>query len=263
MARILVPYHLDERLDDLDVPVPPDVTVTIAAAPRRGDRPDDRWPTMRLLYEQVAELVAADVDRGERPVVVSGDCNTSAGTLAGLQRAGLEPSIVWFDGHGDVQTLETTASGYLGGYALRLLLGYRPELISRPLGLRAVPEHMVTLVDARDLDPPEVEYLRAADILRCAVLELCSGPRPDVLPDGPIYLHLDVDVVDPDELPGLRFPAPNGPSVAAVADALGAVLATGRVAAFGLACTWHPGHGAADRLRPGLTAALAALAARR
>ena len=248
MARILVPYHIDERLDDLDIPVAPDVAITTAAPAG-----NDPWDLMTVLYERVADLVAADVGRGERPVVVSGDCTTSLGTVAGLQRAGLDPSIVWFDGHGDVQTPETTASGYLGGYPLRLLVGYRPELISRPLGLRAVPEDRVTLVDARDLDPPEVEYLSTAAIRRCGV----PGLTTDALPDGPIYLHLDVDVVDPGALPGLRYPAPDGPSLNAVADALRTVLGTGRVVAFGLACTWHPGHGAADAMRARLGAVLA------
>ena len=247
MARILVPYHIDERLDDLDVPVTPDVTVTMSAAD------DDPWTTMVTRCEWVAGLVASDVGRGGRPVVITGDCNTAAGTLAGLQRAGIDPAIVWFDGHGDVQTLETSTSGYLGGVSLRVLLDYRPELISRPLGLRAVPEDRVTLVDARDLDPPEEQYLSTAAIRRCAV----DAVDPDALPDGPIYLHLDVDVVDPGELPGLRFPAADGPSADAVARALRAVLDTGRVVAFGLACTWHPGHGAADAIRAQLGAVLA------
>jgi arginase len=63
-------------------------------------------------------------------VVVSGDCTTALGTVAGLQRAGIDPGIVWFDAHGDVQTVETTASGHPGGLPLRLLTGYRPELIA-------------------------------------------------------------------------------------------------------------------------------------
>jgi arginase len=52
----------------------------------------------------------------------------------------VDAGIVWIDAHGDVQTLETTASGYLGGLPLRLLVGYRPELIADRLGLRPVPE---------------------------------------------------------------------------------------------------------------------------
>ena len=76
-------------------------------------------------------------------MVLSGDCTTWLGTVAGLQRAGLDPGIAWFDAHGDVQTLETTTSGYLGGLPLRQLTGYRPGLIADGLGLRPVPEHPI------------------------------------------------------------------------------------------------------------------------
>jgi arginase len=247
MTRILVPYHLDEWLPDLDVPVAPDATVTV-------DLPEgDPWARMARLYEAVAATVAEAVRGGARPTVVSGDCTTSLGVVAGLQWAGLGPAIVWFDAHGDVQTLETTTSGYLGGMPLRMLVGYRPELIAAPLGLSAVAEERVVLVDARDLDPPEVAYLERAAIRRRGVADLSA----DRLPDGPLYLHLDLDVVDPDDLPGLRFPAPGGPGLSAVAQALGRVIGTGRVAAFGVACTWCPGQGAAERIRPHLESVLA------
>ncbi|MFZ2044446.1 MAG: arginase family protein, partial [Trebonia sp.] len=99
--------------------------------------PGDTWARLAALYRQLAGAVSDAVRHGDRPVVVSGDCTTALGTVAGLQHAGIDPGIVWFDAHGDVQTLETTASGYLGGLPLRLLVGYRPELIATDLGLRA------------------------------------------------------------------------------------------------------------------------------
>jgi arginase len=71
-------------------------------------------------------------------------------------------------------------------------------------------------------------------------------------------VHLDVDVIDPAAVPGLRYPAPGGPGCAQVAAALSMLLATGRVAAVGIACTWHPGHAAAAAIDPQLKAALAA-----
>ena len=247
MSVIQVPYHLDEYLPDLDVPLPPD-TVIIADLPA-----GDVWDRLSALYAGLAGAVAAEAGRGGRPVVVSGDCMTALGTMSGLQRAGVQAGIVWFDAHGDVQTLETTTSGYLGGLPLRLLMGYRPELIAARLGLRAVPEHQVSLVDARDLDPPEVSYLAGAQIRRSEVGELDAAS----LPGGPLYVHLDLDVIDSGQLPGLRFPAPGGPSPAQVTGALSALLGTGRVAAIGVACTWYPGHSAADRIRQHLGAALA------
>jgi arginase len=247
MSVIQVPYHLDEYLPDLDVPLPPDTVIT-------ADLPaGDVWDRLSALYAGLAGAVAAEAGRGGRPVVMSGDCTTALGTMSGLQRAGVQAGIVWFDAHGDVQTLETTTSGYLGGLPLRLLMGYRPELIAARLGLRAVPEHQVALVDARDLDPPEVSYLAGAQIRRSEVGELDAAG----LPGGSLYVHLDLDVIDSGQLPGLRFPAPGGPSPAQVTAALSALLSTGRVAAIGVACTWYPGHSAADRVRQHLGAALA------
>ena len=240
MTRVAVPYHLDEYLPDIDLPVGVDTRII-------AELPDgDTWSRMVCLYDQVAVTVTGIARRGGHPVVMSGDCTTALGVVAGLQLAGLDPAIVWFDAHGDVQTLETTTSGYLGGMPLRMLVGYRPELMARPLGLRPVAERRVALVDARDLDPPELSYLEQSEIRRLRVEDVTA----DMLPDGPIYLHVDTDVVDPAELPGLRFPAADGPGLDAVAAALHRVHDTGRVAALGLACTWHAGNGAADVVRP-------------
>jgi len=235
MTVIAVPYHLDEYLPDLDLPGEPDEVVT-AQLP-----PGDPWERLSVLYDAVACAVQADAGFGGCPVVMSGDCNTSAGIMAGLQRAGADPAIVWFDAHGDVQTLETTTSGYLGGLALRLLTSYRPELITARLGLRPVPEDRIVLAGARDLDPPEVAYLAGAQITRREVAGLTTAG----LPDGPLYVHVDLDVIDGAGLPGLRFPAPGGPDAAQLADALRTLLATGQVAAFGLSCSWYPGHDSA------------------
>jgi arginase len=253
---IVVPYHLDEYLPDLDVPVPAqavEAAGVVTAEPAQAAL----WDRLAELYRPVAAVLADRVRGGDRPVVVSGDCTTALGTLAGLQQGGVDPAVVWFDAHGDVQTLETTTSGYAGGLPLRIVAGYRPELIAAGIGLTAVAEDRIVLVGARDLDPPEAEYLDASAIGRCEVGEVAA----DLLPAGPLYLHVDLDVVDPDLLPGLRFPAAGGPDPALLAAALARVLGTGRVAALGLACTWHPGRGAADRLREHLAPLLAPLLA--
>jgi arginase len=230
---IAVPFHLDEHLPGLELPLTPDRTVA-PALPSGSE-----WERMAVLYEEVAGAVAADVRAGRVPVVLSGDCTTALGVVAGLQRAGRDPRVVWFDGHGDVQTPQTSASGYVGGFPVRQLVGGSDRTVTDRLGLRPVPEEDVLLVDARDLDPPEVEFLAGSAIRRVPVDGIDA-----VLPSAPIYLHLDVDVVDPQDLPGLLFPAPDGPRLAAVAAAVRTVMSTGDVAAVGLACTYRPGSGA-------------------
>jgi len=248
MSVLKVPYHLDEFLPDLDLPLGAGRTVT-------ADLPaGDVWTRLGTLYRAVASAVAREARQGAVPVVVSGDCTTALGTMAGLQRAGIDAGVVWFDAHGDVQTLETTTSGYVGGLPLRLLAGYRPELIAAAIGLRPVPEHRVMLVGARDLDPPEAVYLEGARIRRGEV----AGLDASAAPDGPLYVHLDLDVIDPASIPGLRYPAPGGPAAGEVTAALGRLLASGQVAAVGIACTWHPGHCAAATIGPGLGLVLGA-----
>ncbi|MFB4304001.1 arginase family protein [Actinomadura sp. NTSP31] len=247
MTITLVPYHQDERLPGTTFPLPEAEVVTVGR-----EFPDgDVWTRIAALYEPVAAEVAAQVSNGTVPSVVSGDCLVSEAVLAGVQRAGVDASIVWFDAHGDVQTPETTTSGYIGGMPLRQILGDHPELLSSRLGLRPLPEERAVLVDARDLDPAEAEFLASSRVRRCPVDDID-------LPDGPLVLHIDVDVVDKADLPGLKFPVGGGPSFDAVVAAVRRVKATGRVAALDIACPWHPPQAADTPVRTRLLAALLA-----
>lgn len=247
MTITLVPYHQDERLPGTTFPLPDAEVVTI-----ERELPDgDVWARIGALYEPVAAEVAAQVSGGAVPSVVSGDCLVSEAVLAGVQRAGVDASIVWFDAHGDVHTPETSTSGYIGGMPLRQILGDHPELLASPLGLRPLPEDRAVLVDARDLDPAEAEFLASSRVRRCPVDAVD-------LPEGPLVLHIDVDVVDKAELPGLRFPVGGGPSFDAVVAAVRQVKATGRVAALDIACPWHPPGPGDDEVRARLVAALLA-----
>jgi arginase len=250
MTTILVPYHHDERLPDDSFPLSGDVRIIETALPE-----GDIWRRLTTLFEVTADAVSAGIATDGAATVVSGDCLAAIASFAGAQRAGLDPSIVWFDAHGDVHTLQTTTSGYLGGLALRLVLGAHPELLARPLGLRAPAEDRAVLVDARDLDPAERDYLASSAVSRRTVGDL----DVDLLPDGPLVLHVDVDVVDAGELPGLRFPVQGGPSAGAVVAVVRRLVDTGRVAVLDLACPWDAAvHGDDQRIREGLLASLIA-----
>ncbi len=224
MTVLSVPFHLDEPLPGFVPPVPPDEVV----APDLP--PGTPWERMAVLYAEVADALGRD----ELQVVLSGDCTTALAVVAGLQRSGVDPTVVWFDAHGDLQTPETSASGYLGGFPVRQLLGGSDRTVPDRLGLRPLRESDVLLVDARDLDPPEAEFLAGSDVRRVGVDEVVGA-----LPDGPVHLHLDADVVDPRDLPDLRFPAPDGPRWPAVLGAVRAVLATCPVVAVTVGCTWR------------------------
>jgi arginase len=230
---ILVPYHLDEHLADLAELLPPDVLRhVVIVEPGAGDA----WSRLRPILAAASDAVRRMASDGVPLAVVSGDCTTSLAVVAGLQGAGLDPSIVWLDAHGDLHTPESSTSGYIGGMALRLILGSRPDLLADRLGLVPMDEARVVLVDARDLDPAEIDHLATARIVRTSVEALSV----DLLPAGVLVLHVDLDVIAPDELPGMRYPAAGGPSRAAVLAAIDRVWASGRVVCLDIACTWGP-----------------------
>ena len=233
LTVVTVPFHQDERLG-IEIELP-DGTSSVAVDPTLPD--GDQWSRLGVLYEHVADQVASHLSADGFVAVVSGDCLAQLGTLAGVQRAGLEPSLVWFDAHGDLHTLETSQSGYLGGMPLRMVLGGDADRLTRQLGVRPLTASQVLLVDARDLDPAEVEYLSAAGIRRRAVDDI----RVEDLPDGPVIVHVDLDVIDANQVPGVRFPVPDGPSRHAVAAAVRRLLANETAIALHVTYPWlHP-----------------------
>jgi len=232
VTTLLLPFHQDELLGDRNI-VLPEGHRHVVVSPTLPDAA--RWERLAALYDAAADEVATSLAGGSPTTVVSGDCLALLATLAGTQRAGLEPSLVWLDAHGDLHTTASSTSGYLGGMALRMAVGGDRALLTTPLRIRPVPESRAVLVDARDLDPAEVDYLSTAEVRRASVDALDA----EALPDGPVILHIDLDVIDEREIPGLRFPVPRGPTAQRVLAALERLLTTGRVAVLDVACPWH------------------------
>jgi arginase len=195
---------------------------------------------LAVLYEDLAARVAAS----PRPRVQAGDCVATLGVAAGLQRRGIDFHLVWLDAHGDFNTWETTPSGFLGGMPLAMLAGLGEQTIVRALGIEPLAAGRILLAGARDLDPGERENLGRAGVPQATVTDLPALPPPD----GPLYVHLDLDVVDTGEMPAVNYPAPGGPSAAAVRQALDHLFATGRVAALSVTC-WDPSLAGAERSR--------------
>ena len=110
----------------------------------------------------------------------------------------------------------------------------------------------MALIGARDLDPGEDDAV-AGSAMTVLTVAGVAGWAP---PPGPLQVHVDLDVVDPLEMPAHNYPAPGGPSLREVRAALEHLAATGRVAAVSFS-TWNPALPGADRA----AAAAATLAA--
>lgn len=154
------------------------------------------------LAARLADRVRTARVEGALPIVLAGNCASAIGTLSGLDDAA--PAIVWLDAHADLNTPETTRSGFLDGMALAIATGrcWAPMAAAVP-GFRPIPDENVCLIGARDLDPAESEYLVYSDTPVLSVVDY-----PEWLPHTleslqtraeTVYLHIDLDVLDPSE----------------------------------------------------------------
>jgi arginase len=227
---IITPWHLDEYIPAF--PIPANATETLRPNLPPGPPPG----RMTLLHQAVADAVA----RAAKPLLLSGDCPTALGVVAGLQCRYRDLAVVWLDAHGDFNTPAITISGYLGGMTLALLTGRAPELFGDALRLRPVADADVVLAGVRDLDPAERDALTVSQVRRVPADPAAITSALDGLGRTPVYLHLDVDVIDSAQLPGLRFPSGPGPSVTRIEECLAAVCTTVDVRAACIACAWLP-----------------------
>lgn len=202
----------------------------IASVPGPGDETESLAPIHRELADGVAQAVSS----GGRPLAIVGDCCQTIAVMAGLARSGVRPSLIWLDSHGDFNTWETTPSGFLGGMPLAMLTGRGDQRMMEAVELAPLTDDRVVLSDGRDLDPGERDLVKASGIRH---MEKVIGV-PYVLPDGPLYLHIDTDILDARLAPAFLYPVPGGPSPEGLRAVIDGVLASGRVVATSICASW-------------------------
>jgi arginase len=211
-------------------------------------RPDPAHPQARNA-EVVECALRAAADEMTRAlaegftIVLGGDCTLVAGTVAGARRAlGVPVGLVYIDADADLNTPETSPSGYLDGMALALALGRGPAALASAGGPppAVAPEH-VSLVGFRAVDPGERKALGDLGLALPAPAARRLGMRVAAAlaldgvgnGDGPVLVHLDVDVIDSAEMPAKQFlTAGEALTYAEVCDLVTALVASPRVVAL-------------------------------
>lgn len=148
--------------------------------------------------------------RLERIFTLGGDCSVELAPIEALHhRHGRRLAVVWLDAHGDLNTPESSPSGHLHGMPLRVLLG-DGTWCDAPLD-----PSQVVLAGVRDLDPPEADFVAVTGMTRSSVAELEADPGrlARILAQHgfqQVYIHIDLDVLEPTEFTSLKCPAPGG-----------------------------------------------------
>lgn len=185
--------------------------------------PADHAPEAARIFELNRRLAAEVAGGSGFPLVVSGNCNACLGAIAGSGAR----AIVWFDAHADFNTPETTRSGFFDGMSLAIATGgCWTALAATVPGFRPVAQEDVVLVGARDIDDAE-----RARLDRSGVTLIRDVAALGELGAGPVYLHVDLDVLDPSEGRVNEFAAPGGLSVDELIDAVESLAASAPVVA--------------------------------
>lgn len=191
-------------------------------------------PPLEALAAGLPGLHDAVAAAGGVPLALLGECTLAPAVTAGLRVLHPDLVLVWVDAHGDLNTPATTPSGFLGGMPFAILLGWCHEPLRKAAGVDPpLPEERASLVGARDLDPGERDSIAASQLV---VADDIAGALAALPAGAPVHLHLDGDVLDPDDAPGVDFPALGGWSGERLDTEMAALAATGRVVGVSVCC---------------------------
>jgi arginase len=183
------------------------------------------WKRLGMALGHFADIVAKNERDGYFTVGLLATCPSMPGLVAGLQHSGptrdpIKIGMLWLDAHPDFNTPETTRSGSLGGMPVAVATGRALERLrldahlDPPLSDRYIVMGGVRLVDPLEqqlLDQSMIEQLSVDDLRNLTSAVFAQLDRLSQTTDK-IYVHIDMDVLDPREVMGHGNKVPNGPS---------------------------------------------------
>jgi arginase len=202
-----------------------DVRIQEARLTAEEEKEYGGWKRLGYALGHFADLVERNERDGYFTVGLLATCPSMPGLVAGLQRAGapterLRVGMLWLDAHPDFNTPETTRSGSLGGMPVAVATGralHRMRLDAKldpPMSDRHIVMGGVRLADPLEqhlLDESRIEQLTVEDLRTASSAVWAQLDRLNTISDR-LYIHIDMDVLDPREVMGHGNKVPGGPS---------------------------------------------------
>ena len=211
--------------------------------------PRDRWlSAARESCRTLSEAIASSLRAGALCGVLGGECTLIAGSVSGALTVEPDLTLVYVDAHGDFNTLATTPSHYVSGMCLAHVCGRSVAPLLWP-GARRIADDHVALVGGRALDPGERQNLDRSQVTHIPF----DARHVDLAPviafarRKKIWLHIDVDVVDPAQMPAVVFPAPGGVPLRTLRELVTQLISVADVRGFEV-CGYDPNADETHRL---------------
>jgi arginase len=195
------------------------------------------------LSQELSKIVGAMFDRQAFPLLLGGDCRMLVGIFTAFAQRETEVGLVFLDGHADFHSPETSHSGDPADMELAILTGRGPERITRIAGkYPLIKDEEVVVYGIRAWDGIGASNIEVYDRRRMVEngikYSVKEGLKNFSQKELPIWLHFDVDVLDPKFMP-VMFPEPEGLTFEEAQEFLGLVWASSRVIGMSIAC-YHP-----------------------
>lgn len=208
------PHRLTEGAHRLSALLPAARRTVVDVDPRPGQDLDGVRHLDVLTRSLEATRDALDRIGDDALLAVGGDCGIELAPVArAVARHGGSLAVVWFDAHADLNTPDTSPSGGFHGMVLRTLLGQGPSPLS-PGPQERLATRQIVLAGARALDPAELDFIESEGIRTLSVPALQEPDHLVAAVAGTgathVYIHLDLDVLDPEHFTGLSCPEPGG-----------------------------------------------------
>ncbi len=200
------------------------IHVKLAEEQHYGDRRAKYLKEIAETCRELAERVYHTLELGFFPLSLGGDHSIAVGTLAGVSKfyrhRGQTIGCLWIDAHADMNTPESSPSGNVHGMPFAAALGFGPEVLTNVFGdSPKVQAKNAVLIGARDLDAGERQQVRESGVHVFTMRDIDEQGMRAVMEKsielatrgtGGFAVSLDMDVVDPDEAPGVGTPVPGG-----------------------------------------------------
>ncbi|MCQ6276791.1 arginase [Bacillus sp. V3B] len=185
--------------------------------------PNTKIRNLKLVIEkneELAKTVAKAIENGSFPLILGGDHSIAIGTLAGVAKYYPNLGVIWFDAHGDLNTVETSPSGNIHGMPLAVSMGIGHRLLTNIMGYSPkVKLENIVIIGARALDIGEKKLIKEKGIKVYTMHEIDRMGMTKVIEETIAYLkektdgvHLsfDMDGLDPTDAPGVGTPVNGG-----------------------------------------------------
>lgn len=198
----------------------------------------DAWKETSL---RLSNRLSEFIDHNSSLVILGGDCGILLGIIGAFVQAGKKIGLVMLDGHADFRSPESSPSGEAADLPLWILTGRGPRELSNLYGrMPMLKDSEITVFGYREPDLIEQSSINRFSWQRMAGLGISGattlGLRPLLDQGLDLWLHFDVDVINPIEMPAVHFPEPGGLSFDETADFIRRVFSTKKALGLSLAC---------------------------